>query len=68
MTLEEWASKLRREATCSIVDHTREECGELATLLEGVLNEQERLRRALGATPAVQSIAEVVAHYMGRAP
>lgn len=66
MTLEEWAAKLRRESTCSVVDHSREECGELAALLAGVLEEQERLRRALGATPPVQSIADAVAGYLKR--
>ena len=68
MTLEEWAARLRRESTVSVVQHEPSDCAELATLLEWVLNEQERLRRALGATPAAQSIAEVVTRYLGRAP
>jgi hypothetical protein len=35
--LREWALRLRREATVSVVDHQPRDCGELATLLEAVL-------------------------------
>lgn len=35
--LREWAQRLRREATVSVVQHEPRDCGELASLLEAVL-------------------------------
>lgn len=33
----EWVARLKREATCSVVDHQPRECAELAALIEAEL-------------------------------
>lgn len=44
--LREWARRLRREATCSVVEHHPRDCGELAALLETHLGEVDMVTHA----------------------